>query len=101
MKHICLLTGPNGSVRLTERFKRVLMETWTGRFGLDLAREDVRTVASFMVSGIVGALGEMESLPCDERLDARLQTISEVFSASAIGFARRTLRGERETGAPL
>ncbi len=87
VERICLLTGLNGSARLTERFKRTLMETWASRFGLDLAQEDVRTVASFMASGIVGILGDQEGLPCDERFDARLQTISEVFSAPAMSFA--------------
>lgn len=87
VERICLLTGLNGSARLTERFKRTLMETWASRFGLDLAQEDVRTVASFMASGIVGILGNQEGLPCDERFDARLQTISEVFSAPAMSFA--------------
>lgn len=90
VERICLLTGPNGSTRLTERFKRALMETWASRFGLDLAQEDVRAVASFMASGIVGVLGGQEGLPCDERFDARLQTISEVFSAPAMAFARTT-----------
>lgn len=88
VERICLLTGPNGSTRLTERFKRTLTETWASRFGLDLAQEDVRAVASFMASGIVGVLGGQEGLPCDERFDARLQTISEVFSAPAMAFAR-------------
>ena len=90
VERICLLTGPNGSVRLAERFKRALIETWAGRFDLDLAQEDVRAVASFMASGIVGILGDQEGLPCDERFDARLQTISEVFSAPAMRFARAT-----------
>lgn len=88
VERICLLTGPNGSTRLTERFKRALAETWASKFGLDLAREDVHAVASFMASGIVGLLGEQEGEPCDERFDARLQTISKVFSAPAMKFAR-------------
>lgn len=88
VERICLLTGPNGSTRLAERFKRALAETWASRFGLNLAQEDVRTVASFMASGIIDVLGEQEGLPCDERFDARLQIISEVFSAPAMAFAR-------------
>ena len=87
VERICLLTGPNGSTRLTERFKRALAETWANKFGLDLAREDVRAVASFMASGIVGILGNQEGLPCDDRFDSRLQTISKVFSAPAMKFA--------------
>jgi AcrR family transcriptional regulator len=90
VERICLLTGPNGSTRLAERFKRALAETWASKFGLDPTQEDVRTVASFMASGIVGILGDQEGLPCDERFDARLQTISKVFSASAMRFARTT-----------
>ena len=90
VERICLLTEPNGSTRLTERFKRALAETWANKFGLDLAREDVRAVASFMASGIVGILGNQEGLPCDDRFDARLQTISKVFSAPAMKFARTT-----------
>ena len=41
VERICLLTGPNGSTRLTERFKRALAETWASKFGLDLTQEDV------------------------------------------------------------
>lgn len=92
VERISLLTGENGSARLAERFKRALMEAWASRFDLDLAQDDVRAVASFMASGIVGILGEQAGLPCDERFDARLQTVSEVFSASAIEFARGALR---------
>ena len=88
VERICLLTGPNGSARLTERFKQALMEAWAGRFELDLGRKDVHAVASFMASGIVGLLGEQSGKACDERFDACLQTISEVFSAPAIEFAR-------------
>lgn len=90
VERIRLLTGPTGSTRLAKRFKRALAETWARRFGLDLAQEDVRTAASFMASGIVGLLGDQEGLPCDERFDARLQTISKVFSAPAMRFARTT-----------
>lgn len=90
VERVCLLTGPNGSTRLTERFKRALAETWASKFGLDLAREDVRAVASFMASGIVGILGDQEGLPCDECFDARLQTISKVFSSPAMNFAHTT-----------
>ena len=64
------------------------MEAWARKFGVSLEQEDVRTVAAFMASGIVGVLGEQEGQPCDERFDARLQTISEVFSAPAMAFAR-------------
>ena len=91
VERICLLTGPNGSARLTERFKRALMEAWAGRFGLSLEQEDVRAVAPLMASGIIGIVGDQEGLPCDERFDARLQTISEVFSASAIEFAHKNV----------
>lgn len=45
VERICLLTGPNGSTRLTERFKRALAETWASKFGLDLTQEDVHAVA--------------------------------------------------------
>lgn len=88
VERICLLTGSNGSTRLTERFKRALMEAWGRKFGVSLEQEDVRAIAAFMASGIVGVLGEQEGQPCDERFDARLQTISEVFSAPAMAFAR-------------
>ena len=84
VERICLLTGSNGSTRLTERFKRALMEAWARTFDVNL----VRAIAAFMASGIVGVLGEQEGQPCDERFDARLQTISEVFSAPAMAFAR-------------
>lgn len=92
VERICLLTGSKGSARLTERFKQALMEAWAGRFELDLGREDVHAVASFMASGVVGLLGEQSGRACDERFDARLQTISEIFSAPAIGFARSRAR---------
>ena len=68
------------------------VEAWAGRFELDLGREDVHAVASFMASGVVGLLGEQSGRACDERFDARLQTISEIFSAPAIGFARNRAR---------
>ena len=89
VERISLLTGANGSARLTERFKQALMEAWANRFSLDLEQEDVRTVASFMASGIIGILGERAGRPCDGHFDARLQIISEVFSAPAIEFAHR------------
>lgn len=76
---------PTGIADLAEKF---LAETWASKFGLDLTQEDVHAVASFMASGIVGLLGEQEGEPCDERFDARLQTISKVFSAPAMKFAR-------------
>lgn len=94
VERVCLLTGPNGSTRLTERFKRALMDTWAGRFGLDLGQEDVQAVASFMASGIVGILGDQAGRPCDEHFDARLQAVSEVFSAPAIEFAHGRLHCE-------
>lgn len=82
-----IATDAFGSGRLIERFKRALMETWAGKFELDLRQEDVRAVASFMASGIVGLLGEQAGKPCDEHFDRCLQIISEVFSSSAIEFA--------------
>lgn len=92
VERICLLTDENGSARLTERFKRALMNAWAGKFGLDLAQDDVRTVASFMAAGIVNILGEQAGKRCDERFDMRLKVISEVFSAPAIEFARKKKR---------
>lgn len=82
-----IATDAFGSGRLIERFKRALMEAWAGKFELDLRQEDVRAVASFMASGIVGLLGEQAGKPCDEHFDRCLQIISEVFSSSAIEFA--------------
>lgn len=96
VERICLLTGPNGSRRLIERFKRVLMEAWAGKFELDLRQEDVQAVASFMASGIVGLLGEQAGKPCDERFDRCLQIISKVFSASAIEFAHNKSKAGSE-----
>lgn len=92
VERVCLLAGENGSKRLTERFKRALMAVWAERFGLDLEREDVWAVASFMASGIVGMLGEWAGRPCDAAFDARLRVIGEVFSASAIEFAHGAAR---------
>ena len=63
--------------------------TWAERFGVALDQEDVRIVASFMASGIVGILGEQAGKPCDEHFDARLQVIGKVFSAPAIEFAHK------------
>lgn len=91
VERICLLTGDRGSPRLTERFKHALMAAWAERFGLELEREEARVVASFMASGIVGILGEQAGRPCDADFEARLQTVSRVFSASAIEFARSNL----------
>lgn len=88
VERLCLLTGDRGSPRLTERFKHELMAAWAERFGLELEREEAHVVASFMASGIVGILGEQAGKPCDDAFDERLQTISRVFSASAIEFAR-------------
>lgn len=88
VERLCLLTGDEGSPRLTERFKHALMAAWAERFGLGLDREEARVVASFMASGIVGILGEQAGRPCDDAFEARLQTVSRVFSASAIEFAR-------------
>lgn len=89
VERICLLTGENGSSRLAERFKKALMRAWASKFVLDLEQEDVQAVASFMASGIVGILGEQAGKPCDERFDARLRVVSEVFSSPAIEFARK------------
>lgn len=88
VERLCLLTSDGGSPRLTERFRRALMAAWAERFGLDPEWEEAHTVASFMASGIVGIIGEQAGKPCDATFDARLQTISRVFSASAIDFAR-------------
>ena len=91
VERICLLAGKNGSVRLTERFKNALMNTWATKFGLSLSDENVRTIASFMASGIVGLLEDQANKPCDEHFEKRLQIISEVFSGSAIQFARKSI----------
>lgn len=101
VERLCLLTGDGGSPRLTERFKHTLMVAWAEKFGLELEQEEMRAVASFMASGIVGILGEQVGKPCDAAFDARLQTISKVFSASAIEFARARSPRKRMVQPPV
>lgn len=88
IEHLCLLVGKSGSPAAVEQVKEALKAVWIERFGLDGGQEDVACVLEFMASGIMGMLGFWASRDGEVTLGRCFQTVSSVFSKSAVAFAQ-------------
>ncbi|MDR6938701.1 TetR/AcrR family transcriptional regulator [Arcanobacterium hippocoleae] len=83
---LSLVAGDASANVLIMQFKQVLQEIWIRRFHVDVSRSDVQAIITFMASGVSGILGAWIRKPIDEKFDAYLQSISQVFSKSVLEF---------------